>query len=319
MAISVANMEKEISMLEARLRRQFEVKSGFGTVEKQQQYLAAIYKQFDYSGSGTLTYDQFDKAMTSMNFILKDKKVLEALYKKWDESGDGNINYSEFSKGLYGPPKPRANTDRTSAPPKIASADVMVNPQVHSTKFAEVEKRLLSDVVDDDKMSLMWKALDFNNNGIVSLAEIDKFVVERYPILNNKPALMRAYRRTCSKADNGDGGDFVLKYEIRNLLRNLVYFNQLFQAFDEMDTGNDRRVNAKEFWSGLKYLGLESLTQAEADMEFKRLDRNSGGQILFSEFCEWYLARKGLPRGGGVKTNSTVPFNRSSKAHGIGL
>ena len=34
-----------------------------------------------------------------------------------------------------------------------------------------------------------WGAIDYNGNGIVSLAEIDKWVVESYPKLNNKPAL----------------------------------------------------------------------------------------------------------------------------------
>lgn len=33
-----------------------------------------------------------------------------------------------------------------------------------------------------------WEAIDYNGNGLVSLAEIDKWVVESYPKLNNKPA-----------------------------------------------------------------------------------------------------------------------------------
>ena len=33
-----------------------------------------------------------------------------------------------------------------------------------------------------------WDAIDYNGNGIVSLAEIDKWVVETYPKLNNKSA-----------------------------------------------------------------------------------------------------------------------------------
>lgn len=31
-----------------------------------------------------------------------------------------------------------------------------------------------------------WDAIDYNGNGIVSLAEIDKWVVETFPKLNNK-------------------------------------------------------------------------------------------------------------------------------------
>jgi hypothetical protein len=41
-----------------------------------------------------------------------------------------------------------------------------------------------------------WAKLDFNGNGMVSLAEIDKMVVEQpdWQLCNNKPALMRAYK-----------------------------------------------------------------------------------------------------------------------------
>ena len=33
-----------------------------------------------------------------------------------------------------------------------------------------------------------WDAIDYNGNNIVSLAEIDRWVVDTYPQLNNKPA-----------------------------------------------------------------------------------------------------------------------------------
>jgi hypothetical protein len=62
-------------------------------------------------------------------------------------------------------------------------------------------------------------------------------VVERFPLLNNKPALMRAYKRTISKEGGGDGDDWVEKKEFKQLLINLFYFNRLWKAFDGVDTG----------------------------------------------------------------------------------
>jgi hypothetical protein len=41
--------------------------------------------------------------------------------------------------------------------------------------------------------------------------EIDKFIVERFPVLNHKPALMRAYKRTISRDGGGDGDDYVVR------------------------------------------------------------------------------------------------------------
>jgi hypothetical protein len=89
----------------------------------------------------------------------------------------------------------------------------------------------LAIAADKSKLDALWRQLDFNHNGAVSLAgscvwfgksgflsnvttslaEIDKFVVEKYPLLNHKPALMRAYKRTVSREGGGDGDDYVVR------------------------------------------------------------------------------------------------------------
>ena len=137
-----------------------------------------------------------------------------------------------------------------------------------------------------------------------TLAEIDKFVVAKYPLLNSKPALIRAYKRTLSKEAGGDGDDWVEKKEFALLLKNLIFYNRLFAAFDDVDSGDDRRVDLKEFQSGLKYVGM-SLSAAESEAEFKEIDKNGGGQVLFDEFCEWYLTQKGIPLAGSSSSSSS--------------
>merc|ERR1712228_947333 len=99
-------------------------------------------------------------------------------------------------------------------------------------------------------------------NNIVSLAEIDKWVVESYPLLNHKPALMRAYKKTIRE---GNGDDWVQKKEFKALLGSLFYFNKIFWIFNETD-GDDRRMTQPEF---------------------RKIDKNGGGIILFDEFCQW--------------------------------
>ena len=147
----------------------------------------------------------------------------------------------------------------------------------------------------------LWKGLDFNGNNIVSLAEIDKFVVERFPLLNNKPALMRAYKKTTLK--DGDGDCWVEKKEFRALLSNLFYFNKLFQAFQLIDGDNDRRLNLSEFTESCSVLGL-NYTNEEAENEFNVIDKNKGGIVLFDEFCEWYTNKNQL---NGVEANAEDP------------
>ena len=62
-----------------------------------------------------------------------------------------------------------------------------------------------------DELNKMWQALDCNGNGIVSLAEVDRWIVEQFPLLNHKPALMRAFITTTKR--EGDGDDWVERHE----------------------------------------------------------------------------------------------------------
>jgi hypothetical protein len=54
---------------------------------------------------------------------------------------------------------------------------------------------------------------------------------------------------------------------------------------------DDRRIDPAEFKAGLKYVGM-SLSAAEADAEFKSIDKNGGGIVLFDEFCMWYAEKQ---------------------------
>ena len=120
--------------------------------------------------------------------------------------------------------------------------------------------------------------------------------------LHNQPALMRAYKKTCLR--DGDGDDWVEKNEFPALLRNILYFNRAYVIFEDIDTGDDRRIDIDEFKAGLDRVGL-SLNDDEAQSEFAAMDKNDGGQILFDEFCAW-LAEKKCPVDGEVMTSFTT-------------
>ena len=74
----------------------------------------------------------------------------------------------------------------------------------------------------------LFDRLDVNGNGCLSLAEIDKGIAEGYPHFNHKPALMRAYQA----AKNGHG--VVRRRQFRLLLKYLVFFNHLWQEFEQV-------------------------------------------------------------------------------------
>ena len=140
---------------------------------------------------------------------------------------------------------------------------------------------------DPQELLREWKVLEYNGNGHVSLAEIDKWTTENYPLLTSKPALMRAYKRAIRGGDN----DFVEKNEFKTLLRYLVAFHRVFEVFSQIDSSQDRRVDFEEFKKGLPLLGID-MTEQQAKAEFDGVDTNHGGIILFDEFCHWVAVKK---------------------------
>ncbi len=140
--------------------------------------------------------------------------------------------------------------------------------------------------------------------------------VEKYAVLNSKPALMRAYKQTTQR--DGDGDAWVERPEFPSLLRNLVYFNKLFAAFDDVDGDDDRRLTLEEFRSGCVKVGLK-ISPGEVDKAFASMDTNGGGKVLFDEFCAW-VAETACPVDGEVVrtyTTTTDPMEaKPSKGKG---
>ena len=163
------------------------------------------------------------------------------------------------------------------------------NLKKYNKKFAKLEKEVMEMAKDPYRLNEFWEILDVNGNGKVSLAEIDKLMVYSYPTLNNKKALIRAYKQTCLM-DGGDGDAWVEPNELPMLLVNLFYFNKLYAAFIDIDRDFDRRLDKNEFYLGAKKLGLK-LKRREAEKEFAKMDANGGGIVLFDEFCVWYTGK----------------------------
>jgi Ca2+-binding EF-hand superfamily protein len=140
---------------------------------------------------------------------------------------------------------------------------------------------MASKLLTQDECAALWNRLDYNGNGRLSLAELDKGVVELWPDLNHKPAIMRAYKA----ADKSEDG-FIQKKEFRFVINFIHYYNVLWQLFAEIDTDDDRRLDRDEFVKAFATLGIEE----DPDAVFSSMDKNNGGHVLFDEFCSYMAA-----------------------------
>jgi len=264
--------------------------------------LFEIFRSIDTGADRRIDIREFGSGMSMLGLNLNQQEA-QAEFQKIDVNGGGQVLFVEFCAYIRTRVNPDANATfdadivsgehcgkNIRAKHGHAATRDLVIQRKSVSQFDELEKKILGSMQDKKKLRAMWKSLDFNGNNIVSLAEIDKWVVEQYPLLNHKPALMRAYKKTIKE---GDGDSWVQKREFKALLASLFYFNKIFWIFNEVD-GDDRRLDFDEFRKCLSFCGT-NMSEDQARREFQSVDRNGGGIILFDEFCR-YFTMKSCPQ-----------------------
>lgn len=137
-----------------------------------------------------------------------------------------------------------------------------------------------------DERKKLFDAYD-NGNGLYSLSELDRMLIAEkcFADFNLKPVIMRAYK----KADSfGKREGLITRLEFKKFLEFLPIYKKLWVYFDEVDTNDDRRVDLEEFKKGAEYIGH---MVSDPESEFKKIDINGGGKILFDEFCDFFIDR----------------------------
>lgn len=140
------------------------------------------------------------------------------------------------------------------------------------------------------KSEELFREMDCNGNGKLSLAEIDKEINDKYPSYDHKPVLLRAMK-LADREGNRDG--LMELPEFQEFIGFLSSYTDMWKVFESVDSGHDRKINAEEFarmGPRLTDLGIE---MADTDAAFREADRNGGGEILFDEFCFWVARKKG--------------------------
>ena len=153
-------------------------------------------------------------------------------------------------------------------------------------------------VEDRAKRKKMWKAIDMNGNGYLSLAEFDRGVrdVLNLPhIFTLKKVLMRAFNASKNriKGKSKYSNDYVEWLEFRILLVYLRQYFEYYVMFCRIDTSDDFKVSLSEFKKALPSLEKWGVKITDPGVEFKKIDKNNSGSIMFDEFCE-YAIKKNL-------------------------
>lgn len=145
------------------------------------------------------------------------------------------------------------------------------------------------------KRKQMFESFD-NGNGVLSLAEIDKAirdVLQIDAIFDAKPAIMRAFQNAKDKypSKRGEvGDDYIERREFKYFLISLRQYFEYWVAFSRVDVSGDKRITLIEF-TDAKDVIEKWVGKIDPEEEFKKIDTNGGGYILFDEFCNWALKK----------------------------
>ena len=152
------------------------------------------------------------------------------------------------------------------------------------------------DPESKERRKKMFSDFDVNGNRLLSLAEVDKAtrdVLKIDEIYDFKGAISHAFKiaKNCTKSIKSEVGDDYIEFrEFRFFLLSLRQYFEYGVAFRRIDVNKDHKISLVEFKEAQsnieKWVG-----KIDAEEEFKKIDTNGGGAILFDEFCEWAIKK----------------------------
>jgi len=163
--------------------------------------------------------------------------------------------------------------------------------------WTEINNKLptAKDAETKAKRMALFESMD-SGNGILSLAEVDKGVrdvLKIDEIFDAKNAIMRAFqiaKNYKQKGNTSTGADYIEKKEFRIFLLTLRQYFEYSEAFSRIDSNDDKRIVLVEFKECQPKVE-EWVGKIDPEAEFKKIDTNGGGYILFDEFCKWAISK----------------------------
>ncbi|XP_046862925.1 flagellar calcium-binding protein-like [Xenia sp. Carnegie-2017] len=163
--------------------------------------------------------------------------------------------------------------------------------------WTAINAKLPTARADKAARKKMFNQFDPNGNGILSLAEVEKGirdVLHIDEIFNAKLAIMMAFKlaKNSKKSRRGDlGDDYIELREFRGFLLALRQYFEYWVAFCRTDANSDKRISLIEFVNGKSKIETWVGPINDMEAEFKKIDTNGGGFIMFDEFCKWAIGK----------------------------
>merc|ERR1712240_206355 len=103
---------------------------------------------------------------------------------------------------------------------------------------------------------------------------------------------MRAFQiaKNCTNSSRNSGDDYIELREFRYFLLSLRQYVEYHIAFCRVDKDDDKRISLIEFTDAREQIE-KWVGPIDPEADFKSIDTNGGGSILFDEFCQWAIKK----------------------------
>ena len=164
--------------------------------------------------------------------------------------------------------------------------------------WALIRKQLPCEKTPEQKAQVdhLWQLIDLNQNGYVSLAELDKALRETlycYQVFECKPVIIAAFSLVKDvvgyKKSHGDY--YIDQSEFRLVLLYLRQYFEYFKAFSRVDINDDQRISLQNFMEQKHIIEKWIGSIKNPETSFKQIDKHGKGYILFDDLCDWAIKK----------------------------
>eukprot|EP00744_Colponema_vietnamica_P014851 GILI01020796.1.p1 GENE.GILI01020796.1~~GILI01020796.1.p1 ORF type:complete len:198 (-),score=35.96 GILI01020796.1:166-759(-) len=170
------------------------------------------------------------------------------------------------------------------------------------TEWEKIRSKLPRNKTPDElkKRDELFRRFDPNGNGFLTYAEVEKGATEVLglhkviPTEQLQAVLVRAFNtcksaRVAKGAAADDQNNFIERVEFRLLLVYIYDYFEMYVAFDEIDSSNDKKVSMEEFKKAVPQVRAWGVTVEDPEATFKTIDKDGNGSVTFTEFAEWAI------------------------------
>ena len=234
--------------------------------------LEGLFKIFDVDSNGDITYKEFKKVMLKINSSVSEASI-DKLFTYMDKNDNGKITLEEFQKHF------EEDDDKADRVIKKLNAMLVKNGMdsdrafelfdrnhdgvIQFSEFKDVLRSFDSTLSDEDQ-KFLYKKLDIDANGKLSMGEFARFFGVRRSPLQSDSKIQTLLN------------DF--KSQIRSKNR-----SDLLRMFEMIDKNHTDRVEVGEFTDFVKTIN-PSISTSEAFDMFKLIDVSRDNYISFAEF-----------------------------------